>query len=884
MLVKPSPDAIKMLKSIEEHFKQAFNTNKYSALFRREYMQLFKIDWAFQFPLYKRSDTCIFGLGIIDCWDFDKNIQQIEDKVNKSIKEKEDHILWFENLIPLVENDKKEGKIDDIFAKLFSETVDEARKWREAEDSKYDYLPSVIRHLKGNTSSDYQIVKKDFSKIVEWRKEWRIEAVNSEALYKQFCDWLDLPLTKKQYGTRRWNAIKEKLALKGKNWFGHGGIQDIESAKKILSEVFYPDQEEYYKQLEQWANNEIENKDCSSWIGSFLWKGRTIPVRQVQLLRFKGNLEKGKTFLLSKYEEKLGWDKKKRQDRESRHNSIFDNFDENYNSFQEIWSTLENEYPLFPVCICSNVDANSSSFSKFPKLTMFSEWSDGVNLQHDTVHFGMLVNDLTLASTNRYFYTYLSKYKKSKEKYIFYSDDSFKLIKEYLQDIMPEVPFNENIVGCITLIDYTSKINYTSKRSQPVGITALLSYSKADYARLPKVLTKFGNKNLLASKGFQNTVGYRLFTNAAIYHLAKEIGYSINLPLDETISDVDFISLKENIESKIDRLSFNDRYLCYFIDTQYNFPTDQADRFDIFRLSRRINLFHNVQHHYSIPIFQEWRFPYGKIVYQYDNQEFKKNTELVSNDFYQYRDAMNDWLDKTSEHFLFNLRTLCFLNWISVGFKTGKIKELSALWLYKTLYTCCSDAYQKDKAFFSSLLYYTLIQNERIFMIVIDRLINANDKISSNKYDSSSIFYNLVKYYSNGFKGWGKEMSYDQLRLLNGGNKTFELHNQFNKNRFGNTSSIEDTVILNIASKVFDFITNVLIKDTDSHPEILEIFKDMKPFDIPNNFRYERNRTDSYHEYNGDYTGTYAHDVMGYTNDEIDTIFDGEPDAYWNID
>ena len=31
-------------------------------------------------------------------------------------------------------------------------------------------------------------------------------------------------------------------------------------------------------------------------------------------------------------------------------------------------------------------------------------------------------------------------------------------------------------------------------------------------------------------------------------------------------------------------------------------------------------------------------------------------------------------------------------------------------------------------------------------------------------------------------------------------------------------------------------------------------------------------------------SGTYAHDAMGYSNSDIETIFDGEPDAYWNID
>lgn len=34
----------------------------------------------------------------------------------------------------------------------------------------------------------------------------------------------------------------------------------------------------------------------------------------------------------------------------------------------------------------------------------------------------------------------------------------------------------------------------------------------------------------------------------------------------------------------------------------------------------------------------------------------------------------------------------------------------------------------------------------------------------------------------------------------------------------------------------------------------------------------------------GRYAGSYAQDEMGYSDDDIDTIFDGAPDAYWNID
>ena len=41
---------------------------------------------------------------------------------------------------------------------------------------------------------------------------------------------------------------------------------------------------------------------------------------------------------------------------------------------------------------------------------------------------------------------------------------------------------------------------------------------------------------------------------------------------------------------------------------------------------------------------------------------------------------------------------------------------------------------------------------------------------------------------------------------------------------------------------------------------------------------------DEHDEYESEYAGTYAHDVEGYSDEDIDTIFDGATDAYWNID
>lgn len=41
---------------------------------------------------------------------------------------------------------------------------------------------------------------------------------------------------------------------------------------------------------------------------------------------------------------------------------------------------------------------------------------------------------------------------------------------------------------------------------------------------------------------------------------------------------------------------------------------------------------------------------------------------------------------------------------------------------------------------------------------------------------------------------------------------------------------------------------------------------------------------DDYGTHYGEYEGSYAQDVMGYSDDVINDAFDGESDAYWNID
>lgn len=47
---------------------------------------------------------------------------------------------------------------------------------------------------------------------------------------------------------------------------------------------------------------------------------------------------------------------------------------------------------------------------------------------------------------------------------------------------------------------------------------------------------------------------------------------------------------------------------------------------------------------------------------------------------------------------------------------------------------------------------------------------------------------------------------------------------------------------------------------------------------------YNDYEQDDYGTHYGEYAGTYAQDVAGYSDDVINDAFDGEPDAYWNID
>lgn len=70
----------------------------------------------------------------------------------------------------------------------------------------------------------------------------------------------------------------------------------------------------------------------------------------------------------------------------------------------------------------------------------------------------------------------------------------------------------------------------------------------------------------------------------------------------------------------------------------------------------------------------------------------------------------------------------------------------------------------------------------------------------------------------------------------------------------------------------FDFVAEQIIgKGPNTHPQI-------------SGDEVEGLWDEPYGSHYGEYAGSYAQDVEGYSDDVIDDAFDGDPEAYWNID
>lgn len=83
---------------------------------------------------------------------------------------------------------------------------------------------------------------------------------------------------------------------------------------------------------------------------------------------------------------------------------------------------------------------------------------------------------------------------------------------------------------------------------------------------------------------------------------------------------------------------------------------------------------------------------------------------------------------------------------------------------------------------------------------------------------------------------------------------------------------LTDTVLDEIRSVYPDVILNYSEEEILGQSYSSDIFCPDEDYDEDDSSTYQR------------YNGTWAQDEFGYSDDDIDTIFDGNPEACWNID
>lgn len=102
---------------------------------------------------------------------------------------------------------------------------------------------------------------------------------------------------------------------------------------------------------------------------------------------------------------------------------------------------------------------------------------------------------------------------------------------------------------------------------------------------------------------------------------------------------------------------------------------------------------------------------------------------------------------------------------------------------------------------------------------------------------------------------------------------------------------VEDQVIEDIRIAYPKFIMDALFESKRIWNFVRDVYRDN---DCEDYFNDEDDEDDDMNYYNDmnyyesptydRYSGSWVQDVEGYSDDDIDTIFDGDPSAYWNID
>ena len=653
-----------------------------------------------------------------------------------------------------------------------------------------------------------------------------------------------------------------------------------EEAKAFLSEIFTSKQETFYSNLEKWTES-IEDTNCGKWLNAYLHKGRNLRIHNIAVLKYVNDIDKAKTFLLSKYNEKLDWDKKKKELREKekelrekKWKSVFDNYNGSKNSLEAFVPRLINGSKLYSMCLSSNVK------DKVKPLTLMS-CEKGVEIKGDSIKLGSVEYHLSLLATNQLFYTYSSTYRKHTKTFTFCSPFVLSIIKKYCSAFLDKALL-EHTMGCIIIRDFDFY-----NRNSIEGYTCLLTDEASQFRKQPIFIYEFTDKS---NKFFHDIVGYRFVFKALIWHLLKDRTNSIDFSARRDFSIEERNLLFDLIDISYKSMSFEDKYICHFINTEkYKFPNEERKHVFIKQslTDRIINLKNCICYQYNTRLLEDRFFQFAKVEYEYGDTNFKKLVDTIGG--YISRGWYLDvWFNSISADFISKLRVLLFLNWVYVSNETGNIKKITACWLIHIIYEQYKASYERDKTFWTIMLAYILIENQSIFSVLIYELkINVwgcEHKKDTFEIDPDIDVESIIIALTKNIKKQKKRLTFEQKRFLSKNIykcTLFEDYREKNKKAKCCKLDVAESIIKGICDLIAEHqgIINDYSKKT-----ILELLTDVQKFVIPKNFVYTNRRSNSYDKYNGNYQGTYAYDEMGYSNSDIDTIFDGDPNAYWNID
>lgn len=640
-------------------------------------------------------------------------------------------------------------------------------------------------------------------------------------------------------------------------------IDKPEEAKEFLLEIFTHRQESFYSNIECWVKS-LEDKECSKWLSSYLYKGRDLRIRNITILKYISDEEKAKEFLLSKYNEKLNWNKKKKAQRENKYRSLFKNYDDYKNSLNSFILGVTNKTKLYSRCLSSNVNGKPGT------LTLMS-YSSGFEIGKDCIRLGPFVYHLSLQATNRLFYTYSSTYRKHTTSFTFFSPLVLDIIKKYSALFLDGNLLN-HAKGCIVIREIET-------RKIVKGYCCILTDDASGFGDTPLFVY-----NSLASLGkcYHDVVGYRFVFKALIWHLLKDKTNKIDFSADRDYSIDERKLLAELISQSYEKMSFDDKYICHFIDSdKYKFPTTDSNNNNYSKKSfadRIINLRNCICSQYDTQVLEDRHFQFAKVECEYGDSNFKKLVDTIGGNISRGR-YVELWSDWTSDDFIINLRVLAFINWVYVSNETGNVKKITACWLLSIIYRQYKKTYDRDKNFWTLMLSYILIENQLVYDTLLYQL-----KKNEQNYDENTDIACIIVTLTRDIKSLKQKLTFKQKCFLSKNIHKCTLFEDFHKQNADAKYCKHNDVEI-ILEKLCDLIEKHQgTVQNFSKPIILELLKDVPQFIIPQNFTYTHLQSNNYNKYNGDYRGSYAHDIMGYSNSDIDTIFDGDPLAYWNID